>query len=132
MTRPRPSRLAPAKGREFRALTVQANVGEIFDATLNHRSVAGATGEIQQHYGIDSNVIPLALLVRSWPDDLEIRASGNTAAPTNVGQNQQSIVPYVFPDSVWPRSSQRGHADRWRRRGSFPGIDYCARRPHAR
>ena len=38
--------------------------------------------------------------MRSWPDadDLETRAV--TPAPANVGQVQQSIVPYVFPQSA--------------------------------
>ena len=55
------------QGREFRALIGKANVGEIFDAALSRRSVDGASAELQQHFGLDQNQIPLALLVRSWP-----------------------------------------------------------------
>ena len=89
-----------AEGREFRALINKANVGEIFDAALSKRSVDGASAELQQHYSLDQNEVPLALLVRSWPDadDLETRAV--TPAPANVGQVQQSIIPYVFPQSA--------------------------------
>ena len=89
-----------AEGREFRALIGKSNVGEIFDAALSKRSVDGASAELQQHYGLDQNQVPLALLVRSWQDadDLETRAV--TPAPANVGQVQQSIVPYVFPQSA--------------------------------
>ena len=89
-----------AEGREFRALVNKANVGNIFDAALQKRSVDGPTKELQDHYGLDQNQVPLALLVKNWPDndDLEIRAA--TQAPANVGQNQASIVPWVFPQSA--------------------------------
>lgn len=87
------------EGRDFRELIKNANVSEIFDAAVNHRAVDGATAEIQKHYGLDSNVVPLALLMRSMPeDDLETRAI--TPAPANVGKEQHSIIPYVFPQSA--------------------------------
>ena len=87
------------EGREFRQLVTRSNVGEIFDAALNHNVLTGASREIQEHYGLDTNQVPLALLVRSWPDDreLETRAAGVTNSPSNVGRNEQSILPYVFP-----------------------------------
>ena len=85
-----------SQGREFRALVDKSNVGEIFDAALGKRPVDGASAEIQKHYGLDSNQVPLAMLVKDWPDEeLETRAA--TAAPADVGEIQQSIVPYVFP-----------------------------------
>ena len=94
-----PTETRSGEGREFRELVTRANVGEIFDAAVNHNVVNGATGEVQQHYGLDGNQVPLALLVRSWPtDDLETRAV--TPAPANVGQNQMSIIPWVFPMSA--------------------------------
>ena len=89
-----------AEGREFRALIAKSNVGEIFDAALSKRSVDGASAELQQHYGLDQNQVPLALLVRSWPDADELETRAVTPAPANVGQAQQSIVPYVFPQSA--------------------------------
>ena len=73
-------------------------MGEIFDAALSKRSVDGATAEIQKHFGLDPNQIPLAMLMRSMPEELETRAV--TPAPGNVGQEQQSIIPYVFPMSA--------------------------------
>ena len=88
-----------AEGREFRGLLDKANVGEIFDAALTKRSVDGASAEIQQHYGLDPNQVPLALLVRSWPDNDDLETRAVTAAPGNVGEVQHSIVPYVFPQS---------------------------------
>ena len=88
-----------SEGREFRDLITRANVGEIFDAAVNHNVIGGATGEVQAHYRLDANQVPLALLVRSWPtEDLETRAV--TPAPSNVGQNQMSILPWVFPMSA--------------------------------
>ena len=89
-----------AEGREFRALINKANVGEIFDAALSKRSIDGASAEIQQHYGLDQNQIPLALLVKTWPDNDELETRAVTPAPGNVGQEQQTIVPYVFPQSA--------------------------------
>ena len=86
------------EGREFRELTLRANVGEIFDVAMGRRQSDGATAEIQKHFGLDSNQVPISLLIRSWPDNLETRAV--TPAPTNVGQNQESIIPYVFPQSA--------------------------------
>ena len=88
------------EGREMRQLIDKSNVGEIFDAALGKRAVDGASAEIQKHYGLDVNQVPLAMLVKDWPgdDDLETRAV--TPAPGNVGQEQNSIVPYVFPQSA--------------------------------
>ena len=88
-----------SEGRDFRALIARGNVGEIFDASVNHRPIDGATAELQKHYGLDNNVIPMALLMRSMPeDDLETRAV--TPAPSNVGQDINTILPYVFPQSA--------------------------------
>ena len=89
-----------SEGREFRKLVERANVGEVFDAALSKRSVDGETKELQDHYGLDQNQVPLALLVRSWPSNDELETRAVTPAPSNVGQEQQSIVPYVFPQSA--------------------------------
>ena len=89
-----------AEGREFRSLVNRGNVGEIFDAALGKRAVEGASAELQKHYGLDPNQVPLALLVRSWPDDDKLETRAVTPAPNDVGQEQQSIVNYVFPQSA--------------------------------
>ena len=57
---------------------------------LAHAVPAGPLAELQQHYGLQPNQLPIALL--------ETRAV--TPAPGQVGQNQQPIIPYVFPDSA--------------------------------
>ena len=82
------------EGREMRELVNRANVGEIFDAALERRAIDGATRELQEHYHLAPNQVPLDLL----SGQVETRAV--TPAPANVGQEQQAIVPYVFPDSV--------------------------------
>lgn len=88
---------ASPEGREFRSLVHRSNIGQIFDAALSKGAVDGATREIQDHLGLDSNQVPLALLVKNWPDndDLELRAV--TPAPSDVGATQNSIIDYVFP-----------------------------------
>ena len=67
---------------------------------LQKRSVDGTMAELQQHYGLDGNQVPLAMLVKKWPDNDELETRAVTPAPGNVGQEQQSIVPYVFPQSA--------------------------------
>ena len=94
-----PTETRSGEGREFRGLITRSSVGEIFDSAINHNAVTGGTRELQEHYGLDTNQVPLALLVRSWPtEDLETR--GVTAAPGQVGQMPQSILPWVFPQSA--------------------------------
>ena len=75
--------------RELRSLIDRANIGHIFEATLEHRSTDGAEAELQAHYKLSSNAIPLSLL--------ETRAV--TPAPSDVGQNMSAIIPGVFPQS---------------------------------
>ena len=84
-----------SEDREFRDLERRSNVGELLDSILAHRAADGAIAELQQHRGLDANQIPLALLAG---DELETRAV--TPAPADVGQNQQPIIPYVFPQSA--------------------------------
>ena len=75
--------------RELRSLIDRANVGNIFEAALEHRATTGAEAELQTHYRLSSNAIPLSLL--------ETRAV--TPAPTDVGTNMSPIIPGVFPQS---------------------------------
>ena len=75
---------------ELADLIERGNVGAIFAATMEHRQTDGADRELQQHYGIPENCVPLALL--------ETRAV--SPAPADVGQNLADIEPYVFPQAV--------------------------------
>ena len=75
--------------RELRSLIDRANVGNIFEAALEHRATGGAEAELQTHFRLAANAIPLALL--------ETRAV--TPSPTDVGTNMSAIIPGVFPAS---------------------------------
>ena len=88
-----------SEGRALRELLKRSSVGDVFNAAVSNRMVTGATAELQAHYGLDGNALPLALLRRAEGDDLETRAAGVTPAPVNVGQTQSEIVPAVFPMS---------------------------------
>lgn len=78
------------EGAELRAMLDGANLGEAFDRIISHAMPTGAMAELQRHMGMEGNMIPLALL--------ETRAV--TPGPANVGQNQQAIIPYTFPQSA--------------------------------
>ena len=81
--------VADGEGDELRSLIGRANIGAIFEATLEHRATSGAEAELQTHFKVAANTIPLALL--------ETRAV--TPAPGQVTQNQAAIIPGVFPQS---------------------------------
>ena len=81
--------VADGEDRELRSLVDRANVGAIFEAVIEHRSTGGAEAELQTHFGLAANAIPMALL--------ETRAV--TPAPSDVGTNQAEIIPGVFPQS---------------------------------
>ena len=92
-----------AEGTEYRSILSRANVGNVYDALLNHRAVSGAEAELQAHMSLAGNQIPLDMLrgagrVPVNPDGLETRAV--TPGATNVGQVEQPVVPYVFPQSA--------------------------------
>ena len=78
--------VADGEDRELRSLIGRANVGNIFEAALEHRATDGAEAELQTHYRVAANAIPLALL--------ETRAV--TPAPGQVAQNQSAILPGIF------------------------------------
>ena len=75
-----------------------SNVGAIFQAAIEHRQSDGPEAELQQHYGMGANQVPLALL-RGVPletlGNVEHRAV--TPAPANVATQQAAIIPGVFP-----------------------------------
>ena len=83
------SDVVDGEARELRSLIDRASVGMIFEAALEHRATDGAESELQSHYRVAANAIPLAML--------ETRAV--TPAPGQVGQNQSTIIPGVFPQS---------------------------------
>ena len=92
-----------AEGREYRQMLDKASLGSIFDDLLNHRSPSGVEAEIQSHLGLQGNQVPLDMLRgagRSGVDGNAWEERAVTPGATNVGQNQQGIIPYVFPQSA--------------------------------
>ncbi|MDE0030625.1 MAG: hypothetical protein OXU42_14625 [Deltaproteobacteria bacterium] len=77
------------ESRELDGLITRASVGEIFDAVISQGQTDGATRELQQHFGLSGNRVPLALIQRAY-----------TPAPSDVGANQSPIIPAVFPNSA--------------------------------
>ena len=75
--------------RELRSVIDRANVGNIFEAALEHRATTGPEAELQAHFKLAANAIPLTML--------EQRAV--TPAPGQVAQNQSAIIEGVFPQS---------------------------------
>ena len=84
--------------RELERLTGRASVGRIFAAVAERRSTEGAEAELQKHFSLRSNEIPLELLMER-PGGLEREARAVTPAPANVGRNEQTVIPAVFPRS---------------------------------
>ena len=79
-----------SEARELAALIADAKVGNVFEAVIEHRTTDGREAELQTHFGLAANSIPLAMLI-------EHRAV--TPAPSSVSQTQAEIVPGVFPMS---------------------------------
>ena len=81
---------------EMRSLVSRSDLGNIFQAVIEHRATSGAEKELQDHFKLNGNQIPLSML------RMESRATGVTPAPATgeVGINQAEIIPAVFPASV--------------------------------
>ena len=80
-----------AEARELRELIGAADVGEIFAATVEHRATDGQAAELQQHFSLAANMIPLELV-----RDPEVEQRAVTPAPTDTGASQRPIVQPVF------------------------------------
>ena len=76
-----------AEARELQRLTKTANVGEVISATVEQRMTTGATAEIQAHFKINSNQIPIEML--RLDRGVEERAA---AVPANIGGAVQAEV----------------------------------------
>ena len=89
------------EGKERAELYQAASVGDLVYNLVNGRSgvQGGAMAELQKEYGLGDNEIHVRQLA---PESYAV-----TPGATDVGQNLQEIIPYVFPDSV----------------GAFLGVD---------
>ena len=74
---------------ELRALTKRANCGDVISATVEQRQTNGATAEIQAHYKLNSNQIPIEML-RIDRGVYEKRAAATV--PASVGDAVQAEV----------------------------------------
>ena len=79
--------------RELGELAGRANMGAIMHAAIEHRATDGPEAEIQAHFRVGANQVPLEML-----RGIEHRAL--TPAATNVQSNQDTIIPAVFRASV--------------------------------
>ena len=104
---------AGPEDRALEALTARASAGRVFAAVLEHRATEGAEKELQDHFRVSANQIPLAML--------ETRAV--TPAPADVGQNMSAIIPGVFPMSVAAFLGVDMPVSRWEKR-----CTRCSRR----
>ena len=78
--------------RELREILGKASVGSIVSHALRNKATSGAERELQDHFELSTNEIPLELL----RTPLESRAV--TVAPSAVGSQQQPIVQPVFAE----------------------------------
>ena len=82
-----------SRGDTLDSLVASADGGRILSAVVEHRSTTGADREIQDEFGLGGNQLPLEMLRAAHLS--EHRAV--TPAPTDVGRNQNAILPGVFP-----------------------------------
>ena len=82
----------------LRGLESRASLGGIVDSVFRGSEPAGAEAELQKELNLAGNQVPLALLRE--PGLVEVRTVGGTPAPADVGQNQQPIIPAVFPQAA--------------------------------
>ena len=83
-----------AADTELRELTKKANVGDVISATIEQRMTNGATAEIQKHYGLNSNQIPIEMLRLDRIVD-EHRAAA-TVPGSIAGAVQAEVITPVF------------------------------------
>ena len=82
-----------AETRELQRLTTKANVGDIFAAALEHRNTEGETSELQKHFGLSTNQVPLEMLRINRA--VEERAAATV--PASIGDaSQGEVITPVF------------------------------------
>ena len=82
------------EGAEYRGILTRASLGRFVHSAVEHRSADGAERELQQHFKLAGNELPLDMLrIAAKP---ETRAAGLTTAPTNVATTEDVVIPPVF------------------------------------
>ena len=85
---------------ELRQLTDRAiagGLGAIAGGVLSNHACEGEARELQQHYRLKANQVPLSLMRTPMVED---RTSGITPGPANAGADQRPIIAAIFPQSV--------------------------------
>ena len=77
-----------AEGRELRQLTDDANIGAILTASLEHRQTDGREAELQTHFKVAGNQIPLELL----RVDRAVEGRAAATVPASIGDASQAEV----------------------------------------
>ena len=89
---------------EIRRVLNSSNMGRIITCSLEHRATEGAEDELQKHYKLAPNQIPLAMLARRPAEELDtlarVETRGVTEAPSNTQRIEHEVVPYVFPGTA--------------------------------
>ena len=80
-----------AEARELELLTGRANVGAIFAAAVEHRQTDGETAELQKHFGLSANQVPLEMLRINR--GVEERAAATVPASIGDASQAQVITP---------------------------------------
>ena len=82
-----------SEARELQRLSERSNVGAIFAAAVEHRQTAGETAELQKHFGLASNQVPLEMLRINRR--VEERAAATV--PASIGDaSQAEVITPVF------------------------------------
>ena len=85
--------------RELREMVNGADLGNIFDAVIEGRQTDGSERELQSHYGLNTNQIPIVLLeARAAVGNLETRDAATVTG--DVTLSQAPIIGYVYPRAV--------------------------------
>ena len=84
---------ADTEARELAELHERANLGAIFAAVVEHRAIGGPEAELQQHYGIGSNMVPLEMI---RPEERAISPAPGQSATAGTQTNQASMIQPVF------------------------------------
>ena len=83
----------PGGDPQLAKLIQRADLGAIFGAVVEHRQADGAEGEVQQHFKLGANQVPLELLQGPAVETRDV-----TPIPAATGASLQPIVQPVFAD----------------------------------
>ena len=89
-----------SESAELHRMETRANVGRYFGAVLDHRQVDGVEAELQQHFNLGGNQLPISMLMERRQVERNLETRAVTPAPTNVQGTQNRIIPAVFPASA--------------------------------